>query len=80
MGKLAPPLVDATDGRAGPALCLGSAGELILVARHWKASPYEMGMGKLALALARRSSGAGELVPPLAWAERMLALVLWRKT
>ena len=74
--QLAPPLVDATDRRAGPALCLGSAGELILVARHWKASPYDMGMGELALALTRRSTGAGELAPPLAWAEGMLALVV----
>lgn len=51
--QLAPLLIDATDGRAGPALCLGSVGELFWAAKDWKVSPYDMDMGELALALAR---------------------------
>ena len=60
--QLAPPLVHDIDGRAGPAPCLGSVGELLLAAKHWKASPYDMDMGELTLALA--------------WVEGMLALVV----
>lgn len=73
--QLAPPLVDATDGRAGSAPFLGSVGELFWAAKHWKASPYDMDMGELALAL---TGGVQvlESYPPLDWVEGMLALVV----
>lgn len=58
---------------------LGSVGELALVARHWRASPYDMGMGELAQPLAQRDADAGELVLSLAWAEGELALVVWMR-
>lgn len=65
------PLPDAQFYRllwAGPTSCLGGVGELSRL--HLRAGCMGIGVEKMALPLIHSGSGAGQVDPPLSWAEQ----------
>lgn len=57
----------------------GQCGRTALGGKTLEGQPLRHGHGRAGPSSCRRRAGAGELAPPLAWVEGMLALVVWMR-